>query len=153
MDIALFASILTITIRAGTSLMYATVGEILTERSGILNLGVEGMMIMGAVSAFAAAFHTGSAWAGVCRRDRGRGAAGADPRHLDHNPARRPDGLGLALTIFGTGLSSFLGQRLGPAGQPLVGQVGPRFDKFDLPVLALDPLLGQRSSARTSWCT
>ena len=65
MDVALFVSILTIAIRAGTSLVYATIGEITTERSGILNLGVEGMMIMGAVTAFAAAFHTGSAWAGV----------------------------------------------------------------------------------------
>ncbi|MBC8449102.1 MAG: ABC transporter permease, partial [Chloroflexi bacterium] len=63
--IALLGSILAVTVRAGTSLVYATVGEIYTERSGILNLGVEGMMIMGAVSAFAAAYRTGNAWAGV----------------------------------------------------------------------------------------
>jgi ABC-type uncharacterized transport system permease subunit len=63
--IALFGSILAITIRAGTSLVYATIGEIYTERSGILNLGVEGMMIMGAVSAFAVAYRTGSVWTGV----------------------------------------------------------------------------------------
>ena len=54
-------SILAISIVAGTSLVYATIGEIYTERSGVLNLGVEGMMIMGAVSAFAAAYHTDSA--------------------------------------------------------------------------------------------
>ena len=65
MEIALLASILTITVRAGTSLMYATIGEIITKRAGILNLGVEGMMIMGAVTAFEAAFHTDSAWLGV----------------------------------------------------------------------------------------
>ena len=65
MDAVLIISILTVAIQAGTSLVYATIGEIFAERSGILNLGVEGMMIMGAVSAFAAAYHTGSAWVGV----------------------------------------------------------------------------------------
>jgi simple sugar transport system permease protein len=49
---------------------------------------------------------------------------------------------GLALTIFGTGLASFLGQRLGPDGMPLVGQVGPRFHKVALPVLAEIPVIG-----------
>ena len=47
MSEAFLVSILAVTIRAGTSLLYATVGEIFTERSGILNLGVEGIMIMG----------------------------------------------------------------------------------------------------------
>ena len=59
MDITLLASILTITLRAGTSLVCATVGEIYAERSGILNLGVEGMMMMGALAGFAVAYHTG----------------------------------------------------------------------------------------------
>ena len=63
MNEAFLVSILAITIRAGASLLYATVGEILTERSGILNLGVEGIMIMGAVMGFAAAYHSGSVWA------------------------------------------------------------------------------------------
>ena len=53
MNEAFLVSILAVTIRAGTSLLYATVGEILTERSGILNLGVEGIMIMGAAMGFA----------------------------------------------------------------------------------------------------
>ena len=65
MDAVLIISILTVAIQAGTSLVYATIGEIFAERSGILNLGVEGMMIMGAVCAFAGAYHTGSAWVGV----------------------------------------------------------------------------------------
>ena len=65
MDIGLLASILSISIAAGTSLVYATLGEIVTERAGILNLGVEGMMIMGAVTGFAAAFHTDSVLIGI----------------------------------------------------------------------------------------
>ena len=59
MEATLIISILIVAIQAGTSLVYATVGEIFAERSGILNLGVEGMMIMGAVTAFAGAYHTG----------------------------------------------------------------------------------------------
>ena len=142
MDIALFVSILTITLRAGTSLLYATVGEILTERSGILNLGVEGMMIMGAVSAFAAAYHTGSAWAGVAAAILVGGLLALIHALLTITLRADQTVSGLALTIFGTGLASFLGQRLGPAGQPLVGQVGPRFEKIVLPVLGDLPLVG-----------
>ena len=86
--------ILAVAIRAGTSLVYATVGEIFTERSGVLNLGLEGMMLMGAVTGFAVAFHTGNAWAGVARRHDRRRAAGVDPRLPHRHPARRPGGSG-----------------------------------------------------------
>mgnify|MGYP005844459271 FL=1 len=142
MDIALIVSILTITIRAGTSLLYATVGEIITERAGILNLGVEGMMIMGAVSAFAAAFHTGSAWVGVAVAIAVGGCLALIHAVLTITLRADQTVSGLALTIFGTGLASFLGQRLGPGGQPLVGQIGPRFERIDLPLLSNIPLLG-----------
>ena len=60
---ALEAVILTI-ITASTPLLLAATGELVTERSGVLNLGVEGMMIMGAVCSFAAAYTTGSALVG-----------------------------------------------------------------------------------------
>jgi ABC-type uncharacterized transport system permease subunit len=142
MDIALIVSILTITIRAGTSLLYATVGEIITERAGILNLGVEGLMIMGAVSAFAAAFHTGSAWIGVAVAIAVGGCLALIHAVLTITLRADQTVSGLALTIFGTGLASFLGQRLGPGGQPLVGQIGPRFERLDLPLLSDIPLLG-----------
>ena len=143
MDIALFASILTITIRAGTSLLYATIGEIVTERSGILNLGVEGMMIMGAVSAFAAAFHSGSAWVGVLTAIIVGGLMASIHAFLTIGLHADQTVSGLALTIFGSGLASFLGQRLGPDGAPLVGQVGPRFAKIVLPGLSQIPIIGQ----------
>jgi len=142
MDVALFVSILTIAIRAGTSLVYATVGEIYTERSGILNLGVEGMMIMGAVTAFAAAFHTGSAWAGVATAMVVGGALALIHAFLTITLRADQTVSGLALTIFGTGLASFLGQRLGPGGMPLVGQVGPRFQRTPIPGLSELPVVG-----------
>lgn len=142
MDTALFVSLLSITIAAGTSLVFATVGEIITERAGILNLGVEGMMIMGAVTAFAAAFHTGNAWAGVATAVLVGGLLASI--HALLTITLRADQVvsGLALTLFGAGLASFLGQRLGPDGAPLVGLTGPRFNEVLLPGLSQLPVIG-----------
>jgi len=133
MNLALITSILAVTIRAGTSLVYATIGEIYTERSGILNLGVEGMMLAGAVMGFAAAYHTGSAWAGVAVAMLVGGLLALIHAFLTITLRADQVVSGLALTIFGSGLASFLGQRLGPAGQPLVGLTGPRFRRVPHP--------------------
>ncbi len=141
--IALLGSILAITVRAGTSLVYATVGEIYAERSGILNLGVEGMMIMGAVSAFAVAYGTGSAWAGVGPASLVGGLLASIPACLTITLRADQTVSGLALTIFGSGLASFLGQRLGPGGTPLVGLIGPKFGKLKIPGLSSIPVLGR----------
>lgn len=140
MDLAV--SILSIAIFAGTSLIFATVGEILTERSGILNLGLEGTMIMGAVSGFAAAYHTDNAYVGVLA-----GMAAGAVFGLIHAIATvtlRTDQVvaGLAITIGGTGLASFLGQKLGPSGGPLVGLIGPRFVEVPIPGLSSIPVVG-----------
>lgn len=140
MDLAV--SILSIAIFAGTSLIFATVGEILTERSGILNLGLEGTMIMGAVSGFAAAYHTDNAYVGVLAGM----AAGAlfGLIHAIATVTLRTDQVvsGLAITIGGTGLASFLGQKLGPDGGPLVGLIGPRFVEVPIPGLSSIPVVG-----------
>lgn len=143
MDTALLISILAVTIQAGTSLVYATVGEIFTERSGILNLGVEGIMIVGAVSGFAAAYHTGTVWAGVALAVLAGGLLALIHAFLTISLRTDQVVTGLALTIFGAGLASFLGQRLGPDGAPLVGLVGPRFQKIAIPLLSDIPLVGQ----------
>lgn len=143
MDIALLISILTITIVAGTSLVYATVGEIITERAGILNLGVEGMMIMGAVSAFAAAFHSGNPWVGVLTALIVGGLMASIHAFLTISLRADQVVSGLALTLFGTGLASFVGQRLGPGGAPLVGLIGPRFSDAPIPLLSNIPFIGQ----------
>jgi ABC-type uncharacterized transport system permease subunit len=142
MDLGLIFSILAVTVRAGTSLLYATVGEIYTERAGILNLGVEGMMIMGAVTGFAAAFHSGSAWVGVLAAVLVGGVLASIHAFLTITLRADQVVSGLALTIFGSGLASYLGQKLGPGGMPLVGQVGPRFGKLPIPGLAGIPYAG-----------
>jgi len=138
----LWISILAITIRAGTSLLYATIGEIFTERSGVLNLGVEGMMIMGAVCGFAAAFHTGNVWAGVITAMIVGGLLSLIHAFLTITLRADQTVSGLALTIFGSGLASFLGQKLGPSGKPLVGMIGPKFAKLDLAGLSRLPVIG-----------
>jgi simple sugar transport system permease protein len=143
MNTAMLVSILTVAIVAGTSLVYATIGEIYTERSGILNLGLEGIMLMSAMTGFAAAYHSGSAWAGVAAAM----AIGALLAliHAFLTVTLRADQVvsGLALTIFAAGLASFMGQRLGPSGQPLVGLVGPRFERLPIPVLSDLPVVGR----------
>ncbi|MFC2030372.1 ABC transporter permease [Chloroflexota bacterium] len=142
MDFDLALSMLTVAIVAGTSLIYATIGEILTERSGILNLGLEGIMIMGAVSGFAAAYHTESLLAGVVVAMVIGGLLASIHAFLTISLRADQVVSGLALTLFGIGLSSFLGQRLGPGGKPLVGEVGPRFSRLAIPVLSDLPVLG-----------
>lgn len=143
MDLALITSILAVTIRAGTSLVFATIGEIYTERSGVLNLGLEGTMLMGAMSGFAAAYHTESLWWGVIVAMVVGGLMALIHAVLTVSLRADQTVSGLALTIFGTGLSSFLGQRLGPAGKPLVGLVGPRFERLPIPGLSDLPVVGR----------
>ena len=136
MDLELMASIVSIALAAGTSLVYATLGEIVTERSGILNLGVEGIMIMGAVTGFAAAFHTDSVLGGVIVAMLVGGLMAAIHAFVTITLLADQVVSGLAMTLLGSGLASFLGQRLGVNGSPLVGQIGPRFGRIPIPGLA-----------------
>ena len=94
----------------GTPLVFATVGEILTERSGILNLGVQGMMLIGAVMGFWATFQTGSLWLGVIVAM--IAGAALSVIHAFNSVTLRVSQIvsGLALTIFGTGLAIFIGR-------------------------------------------
>ena len=142
MNLSLFTSILTITLRAGTSLLYATIGEIYAERSGILNLGVEGMMMVGAVSAFAMAYHTGSLALAMLTALLAGCILAAVHAFLSISLRANQVVSGLTLTLFGTGLASFLGQRLGPGGSRLVGLVGPSLERIPIPVLSDLPLVG-----------
>ncbi len=135
-------SILFVAIAAGTSLIYATIGEIYTERSGVLNLGVEGMMIVGAVMGFAAAYHTGNEWLGVIVAALAAGAMASIHAFLTITMRAEQVVTGLAITLAGIGLASFLGEKLGPDGGPLVGLIGPRFEKIAIPVLSSIPVVG-----------
>ncbi len=142
--IDLITSLLAITMRAGASLVYATVGEIYTERSGILNLGLEGMMLMGAVSSFAVAYYTGSLILAVLMAMFVGGLLALTHAFLTVTMRANQVVSGLSITLFGSGLASFLGQRLGPAENShyLVGLVGPKFTPIAVPGLSQLPLVG-----------
>ncbi len=142
--IELVTSILNITLRAGTSLIYATVGETFTERSGILNLGLEGIMLTGAVSAFATAYYTKSLVAGIVVALFIGASLAVIHAFLSITMRANQVVSGLSITLFGTGMASFLGQRLGPEsnGYYLVGLVGPRFRPFTVKWLGTLPVLG-----------
>lgn len=128
-------AILLAVITAATPLLLAALGELVAERAGVLNLGVEGMMAVGAVTAFAAAAATGSPWLGLCAG----AAAGAAMAALFALSAvwfaTNQVATGLALTLFGLGAA-------GLAGEGFVGQPGVRLPRLELPVLAEFPVLG-----------
>jgi simple sugar transport system permease protein len=143
MNEAFIISILVITIRAGTSLLYATFGAILTERSGIQNLGVEGIMMVGAAASFAAAYHTNSAWLGLAMAVLIGVILGSIHAFLTITLRAEQVVSGLAMTIFGTALASFMGQRLGPGNSTMVGLQGPAFERISIPFLRDIPYVGE----------
>ena len=123
------------TVTAATPLVFAALGELITEKSGVLNLGVEGMMLMGAIAAFAGATTSGSLALGVvCGALAGAGMAGLFGS-LTLTLLANQVATGLALTIFGTGLSAFVGR--GYVSLTLIGM-----QPIAVPGLSHIPLLG-----------
>jgi general nucleoside transport system permease protein len=124
-------------INSGTSMLFASIGEIFAERSGVINLGVEGMMLMGAMSAFAVSAYTGNPWLGLLVAMLVGGAFGLLHAFLTITLRAGQVVSGLALTFLGTGLSALL-------GAPLVQlkQV-PQLPRWPIPVLGDIPYLGQ----------
>ncbi|WP_028536774.1 ABC transporter permease [Paludibacterium yongneupense] len=124
------------TLPAATPLVLAGLGELVTERAGVLNLGVEGMMLMGAIAGFACAATTGTGVAGALIAGAIGGAAGsAIFAVLAVWLAANQAASGIALTIFGTGLSAFIGQHF-------VSYSLPGLQPVNLPLLSGLPLLG-----------
>lgn len=142
MDPAFIESIISIAIRAGTSVLFATLGGILTERAGVLNLGIEGTMLLAAMSGFAGAFYSQSALIGVLIAMLVGGLVALVHGFWCISLSGNQVTSGLALVIFGTGLADFLGQRLGPEGAPLVGLVSDKFERVPLPFLSTLPIVG-----------
>ena len=102
------ALILTI-LMTSVPLVLAATGELVVERSGVLNLGLEGMMLMGAVSAFALTYATGSLFIGLLAGIISGGVTAAIFGFFVLGLATNQVATGLALTIFGTGLSGLIG--------------------------------------------
>ena len=122
-------------VTAATPLLFAAIGELVTERSGVLNLGVEGMMAVGAVCGFAAAYLTGNPIVGILAA----AAAGAVMASLFAVVTlvfvANQVASGLALTLFGLGLSALI-------GDSFVGIPGLGLPHVHIPVLSDLPLIG-----------
>ena len=125
---------------AGTPLVFATVGELITEKSGSNNLGVEGMMLMGAVMGFRAALNTNSPFMALLAAMLAGAAGALIFGFLTVTLRANQIVTGLALTIFGTGFAQFV-------GQPLLGSMAPSnittaFSKVPIPGLSNIPVIG-----------
>src|SRR5574338_406551 len=103
-------------VASGTVLLFAALGEVLAERSGVLNLGVEGMMLIGAMSAFSVTITTGNPWLGVLVAMLAAGLLSQVHAFLTVTLQSDQVVSGLALTFLGTGISLVLGEVLSKAG-------------------------------------
>lgn len=133
---SIIAGTLESTVRLATPLLLAAMGEVIAERSGVLNLGVEGMMLAGALAGFAGAISTGSLWLGFAIGM----LAGASLAllHAVLCISLKADQVisGIMLTLLGTGLTTYF-------GRAWVGRNVDGFDQIALPLLSDIPVIGQ----------
>jgi len=127
--------ILSGTVQAATPLILAGTGELIAERSGVINLGVEGMMLCGAIAGFAVAASGGGNWGGLAAGSVAGAGSALIFGVLTLTLLANQIACGLALTIFGIGLSAFIGQSY--TGFSLKGM-----PPIHLPVLSDLPLVG-----------
>ncbi len=132
---SILESILFETIVAGTPLIIVALGQLIAEKAGVLNLGAEGMMAMGAIAGFAVTFHTGNPWLGVLAGM----VAGALMSFLFAfvvlTLMANQVASGLALSIFGVGLSAFI-------GKPYESEILATVPTWRIPLLADIPIIG-----------
>lgn len=123
-------------VATGTVLLFATIGEIFAERSGVLNLGVEGMMLIGAMTAFSTTIATGNPWVGVLAAMLAAGLISQIHAFITITLQADQVVSGLALTFVGTGISLVLGEGLSKAGTVSL------MPNFSIPLLSQIPFLG-----------
>ncbi|MEJ5200396.1 MAG: ABC transporter permease, partial [Anaerolineae bacterium] len=123
-------------VATGTVLLFAAIGEILAERSGVMNLGVEGMMLIGAMTAYKTAVLIGQPWLGVLFAMLAAGALSL--LHALVTISFQADQVvsGLATNFVGIGLSLVLGEGLSKAGTVAL------LPSFTIPILASIPVIG-----------
>ena len=119
----------------GTILLFASIGEIFTERAGILNLGVEGMMLLGAMAGFSTSLATNNPWLGLAMAVLAGGILSLAHALVTIHFQADQVVSGLTLTFLGTGLALVL-------GEGLTGQNPPLIPSFSIPGLAAIPFIG-----------
>lgn len=131
-------------IASGTVLLFATIGEIFAERSGVLNLGVEGMMLVGAMSGYSIAIKTGNPWLGVLVAMIAAGLFSQIHAFITITLQADQVVSGLALTFLGVGISLVLGEGLSKAGAVSLLPV------ISIPLLSDIPVIGEIFFSRQS---
>ena len=111
-------------IRVSTPFLFVSLGELLTEKSGRINLGLEGTLVMGAMSGYAISYQTGSPWLGVLVA--GLAGAGFGVLHaaICSLPRVNDIAVGIALMLLGTGLAVFLGKPYIQPQAPILPSIG-----------------------------
>jgi general nucleoside transport system permease protein len=112
-------------LRVSAPFLFVSLGECITEKSGRVNLGLEGTLVMGAMTAYGASYLTGSPWLGVLAAGAVGAAFGAVHGWLCGRPRVNDIAVGIALMLFGIGLAFFL-------GKPLIQPSAPRIPSFSL---------------------
>jgi simple sugar transport system permease protein len=135
-QVGFFAAML----RIATPLLFATIGELYAERSGVLNLGIEGIMVLSAMTGFTAAYFSGSLWLGVCAAILTGVLAGALMGLLTVTFGLSQHVSGLGLTLLATGLAYFFYRVI--FGQPESPPNITAFKPVPIPILSEIPFIG-----------
>ncbi|MGE4552429.1 MAG: ABC transporter permease [Desulfovibrionaceae bacterium] len=135
MSYELIVALLAAAVQSGTPILMATLGEIVTEKGGVLNLGVEGMMAVSALAAFVTAYVTGSLTTALLAGGTAAMLLAGAHAVVCVTCLGNQVVSGLAITILGLGLTEFL-------GTPFIGLAAPGFDKLAIPLLGDIPFVG-----------
>lgn len=136
-DIGLWSVLIAVlggAIRVGTPFIFVSLGECLTEKSGRINLGLEGNLVMGAMVAYATAYFTGSPWLGVLAAGCSGLALGLLHGILCQHPKVNDIAVGIALMLFGTGVAFFL-------GKPFIQPQAPHLPSIELGSWSSSPVI------------
>ena len=123
-------------IRVSTPFMFVALGECLTEKSGRINLGLEGNLVLGAMVAYAASYQTGSPWLGVLSAGIAGLVLGAMHGYICKLPKVNDIAVGIAFMSFGTGLAFFF-------GKPYIQPTAPRLEAISLGGWSSNPSVAQ----------
>lgn len=132
--LAVFFAMIGGAIRVSTPFMFVSLGEVLTERSGRINLGLEGTLVLGAMSAYAVSFQTGSPWLGVLAAGCFGAAMGAGHAVLCRLPKVNDIAVGISMMLLGVGLAFFF-------GKAYIQPVAPKLPSIPLGFWASNPEL------------
>jgi simple sugar transport system permease protein len=122
------------TMRGGTPFLFVSLGECLTEKSGKINLGLEGTLLTGAMTAYAISYLTGSPWLGVLAAGISGCLLGAIHGWLSQQPRVNDVAVGIAMIIFGSGIAFFF-------GKPFIQPSAPQLPTINLGGADLAPAL------------